>query len=916
MSGLSHLLLTTADRKLYESTIEFYKALGFEPLTHSDSQIYLKLTAKAPAQDLTIKVKLVGDRAVDTLEKNTATIVIASDNLETVASIIQGRHMDFKKEKESYGGFVIKTKDPLGNALEFTDEDFRVKITPDPNLPIDASNKRKIAVLTSGGDSAGMNAAVRAVVRAGIARGCDVFAVYEGYQGLVDGGNLIKKMSWNDVRGFLEVGGTSIGTARCMPFKQRPGRLQAAEHLVSRGIDSIVVCGGDGSLTGADVFRSEWPGLLDELLANKRITEEQHKSHRYLTIVGLVGSIDNDMSSTDITIGAYTSLARICESVDSIASTAISHSRAFVVEVMGRHCGWLALMAAISTGADFVFLPEKPPSDDDWQTAMCDRLTRRRALGKRNTLVIVAEGALDKNLNPIKPEQIKDILSDRMGLDTRVTTLGHVQRGGSPVAYDRYLATVQGVEAVEAVLRATPETPSPMIGMSQNKVTWRPLMKAVELTHAVATAIGNKDFEKATELRDSEFKLDYEAYKATTVVDDPRMKVEAHQKLRVGIIHVGAPAGGMNAATRTAVLYCLNRGHTPVGIFNGFPGLFQGAVQELDWLTVDQWSSRGGSELGTNRSQPDADFGMTAHSLQKHKIDALLMVGGFEAFTALMQLDNNRDKYPMFRIPMVHLPATISNNVPGTDFSLGSDTGLNAIVNACDALVQSASASRRRVFVVEVQGGRTGYLAVMAGLATGATTVYIPEEGITLDRLQRDVKDLVRLYREDDPNHSEGRIILRNEKVSKTYSTDVISEIIKTEGNELFDSRTAVLGHTQQGGTPSPMDRIRASRLAVKCIQFIEQQAFPALDAAHAKGASRPVDIINTPESACVIGIVGTDVLFSPVKSLLGETDMKERKSSKAWWMPMTGLIHLLSIQDSKERASMVLDNLEREVDL
>jgi 6-phosphofructokinase 1 len=132
--------------------------------------------------------------------------------------------------------------------------------------------------------------------------------------------------------------------------------------------------------------------------------------------------------------------------------------------------------------------------------------------------------------------------------------------------------------------------------------------------------------------------------------------------------------------------------------------------------------------------------------------------------------------------------------------------------------------------------------------------------------------------------------------VSKTYSTDVISEIIKTEGNQLFDSRTAVLGHTQQGGTPSPMDRIRASRLAVKCIQFIEQQAFPALDAAHAKGAARPVDIINTPESACVIGIVGTDVLFSPVTSLLGETDMKERKSNKAWWMPMTGLIHLLSI--------------------
>ncbi|KAG2174142.1 hypothetical protein INT43_004162, partial [Umbelopsis isabellina] len=896
MSGLSHILLQTSESSLFEATISFYKSIGFVNASKDNNQVVLNLEAKAPAQNLTLKIKLIDGQAASESSSEGLVMVIATENLESTAQQLQKSNTDYTTEKQSYGLDIIKVKDPLGNALEFTDEDFRVSLSSDPRLLVDASNKKKIAVLTSGGDSAGMNAAVRAVVRTGIARNCDVFAVYEGYQGLVDGGELIKKMAWNDVRGFLGVGGTSIGTARCMAFKERPGRLQAAQNLVSRGIDAIVVCGGDGSLTGADVFRSEWPGLLDELLKQDRISQEQHQHHRSLTIVGLVGSIDNDMSSTDITIGAYTSLARICESVDSIASTAISHSRAFVVEVMGRHCGWLALMAAISTGADFVFLPEKPPSEDDWETAMCERLARRRALGKRNTLVIVAEGALDKNLNAIKPEQIKNVLSDRMGLDTRVTTLGHVQRGGSPVAYDRYLATVQGVEAVEAVLRATPDTPSPMIGMSQNRITWTPLMKAVELTHAVATAIGEKNFERAAELRDSEFKLDYEAYKATTVVDDARMKVKPHQQMRIGIIHVGAPAGGMNAATRTAVLYCLNRGHTPVGIFNGFPGLFQGAVKELDWITVETWSSRGGSELGTNRNQPEEDFGMTAHSLQQHKLDALLMVGGFEAFTALLQLEKNRDKYPTFRIPLVHLPATISNNVPGTDFSLGSDTGLNAIVNACDSLVQSASASRRRVFVVEVQGGRTGYLAVMAGLATGATSVYIPEEGITLDRLQTDVKNLRRLYSEDDPNHSEGRIILRNEKVSKTYTTDVISEIIKTEGNEMFDSRTAILGHTQQGGTPSPMDRIRASRLAVKCIQFIEQHAFPTLDQANEKGRDRPVELSNKPDSASVIGIVGTDVLFSPVRSLLSETDMKERKSNKGWWMPMTNLIHMLSI--------------------
>ncbi|KAG1436969.1 hypothetical protein G6F57_020446 [Rhizopus arrhizus] len=156
------------------------------------------------------------------------------------------------------------------------------------------------------------------------------------------------------------------------------------------------------------------------------------------------------MSSTDITIGAVTSLHRICESVDSIGTTALSHSRAFVIEVMGRHCGWLALAAGIATGADFVFIPERPPPEDNWEETLCAVAHRHRKLGKRKTVVIVAEGALDKHLNPIKADHIKNILSDRLGLDTRVTTLGHTQRGGSPAAFARILATIQSVAAVDA----------------------------------------------------------------------------------------------------------------------------------------------------------------------------------------------------------------------------------------------------------------------------------------------------------------------------------------------------------------------------------------------------------------------------------------------------------------------------------
>ncbi|KAJ1554440.1 6-phosphofructokinase, alpha subunit [Nowakowskiella sp. JEL0078] len=210
------------------------------------------------------------------------------------------------------------------------------------NNPSDLTAAGKnIGILTSGGDSSGMNAAVRAICRVSLQRQCTPFAIYEGYQGLVDGGNMIRKMGWEDVRGILSMGGTNIGTARCLPFRTREGRLSAAENMIKNGIDALVVCGGDGSLTGGDLLRSEWTGLVEELIATERVTEEEAAGLRnHLTIVGLVGSIDNDMAATDITIGAYSSLHRICESLDSLTSTAMSHQRAFVVEVMGRHCGW------------------------------------------------------------------------------------------------------------------------------------------------------------------------------------------------------------------------------------------------------------------------------------------------------------------------------------------------------------------------------------------------------------------------------------------------------------------------------------------------------------------------------------------------------------------------------------------------
>jgi len=180
---------------------------------------------------------------------------------------------------------------------------------------------------------------------------------------------------------------------------------------------------------------------------------------------------------------------------------------------------------------------------------------------------------------------------------------------------------------------------------------------------------------------------------------------------------MGAPAGGMNAATRALARYCIQQGHTPVAVHNGFRGLLDDLVDELSWLGVDAWSARGGSELGTNRFLPSIDIGAVASQFQKYRIDSVVIIGGFEGFHALLQLEEGRMHYPAFHIPMVHLPATISNNVPMTEYSLGSDTSLNALVSACDAIKQSASASRDRVFVIETQGGRCGYIATMGALA-------------------------------------------------------------------------------------------------------------------------------------------------------------------------------------------------------
>lgn len=299
---------------------------------------------------------------------------------------------------------------------------------------------KKIGILTSGGDSPGMNACLRAIVRAAYASNIEPYVIYEGYYGIMH--NMIEKYEKKDVSDILERGGTKIGTARLPEFKELEVQKKAAEILRGMGIDGLVCIGGDGTYTGAQ--------KLTELGIN---------------CVGLPGTIDNDISSTDFTIGFDTALNTIVECIDKIKETSTSHKRCAVVEVMGRYCPDLACYAGLATGAELVLTSLNPMKEED----ILKYMKAEHDSGKRSALVIVAEHLLDVNDLAKKIEQAS-------GYETRATILGHTQRGGNPSAYDRVLAARLGFHAVELLKQGKGGL---CLGIVDNKITSTPILEAL-----------------------------------------------------------------------------------------------------------------------------------------------------------------------------------------------------------------------------------------------------------------------------------------------------------------------------------------------------------------------------------------------------------------------------------------------------
>ena len=303
---------------------------------------------------------------------------------------------------------------------------------------------KRIAVLTSGGDAPGMNAAIRAVVRTGILKGMEVYGVRQGYAGLIAGN--FTPLSAREVGGILQRGGTILGSARSLEFKTKAGQLKAIRSLRQSDIDGLVVIGGNGSQAGSYAL-----SMLD------------------FPVVGVASTIDNDLYGSEITIGVDTALNIALEALDRLKITASSHQRAFLLEVMGRKFGYLALMTAIAGGAEAFVIPEVEP--DPEELAACIEKAYER--GKAHAIIVVAEGAA---YNAVRLMEYFDHHQERLGFEVRATILGHVQRGGNPGAFDRTLASRLGAGAVEALER---EEYGVLVGLNKSEVTTTPLQTVV-----------------------------------------------------------------------------------------------------------------------------------------------------------------------------------------------------------------------------------------------------------------------------------------------------------------------------------------------------------------------------------------------------------------------------------------------------
>ena len=661
---------------------------------------------------------------------------------------------------------------------------------------------KKIALLTSGGDAPGMNAAVRGAARAALNKGWEVYGIKEGYRGLLTGGENIFPLDWVDVSWNFREGGTFLGSARCPELKGEGSQARALKerallNLQKLNISSLVIVGGDGSLTGGYA--------LFKMLQNKEYTNPDLKNMQ-LSIVGIPGSIDNDIAFTDMSIGVDTTLNTIVECIDKLRDTATSHRRVIIVEVMGRRRGYLAVMSGLATGADRVFVREEKINRNELNKLL---LVLRKSFdcGQKAGIIVRAEGA--RFSTSFLKETIDLLLKPER--EVRETVLGHLQRGGNPTVFERTLATRMGVKAIEVLEEAHLEPQ--LVGLRAKNLTSVSLSKSL------------------TKIRTPSFQNDLSpntknAFHLSRMLENP-----PEGKFRgttIALLTDGNNVSGMNMAIRAVARLALNRGIEVKGIKGGFQGLTRGpgSTLKLEWSMLEMKSilRRAGTLLGVSSSgftMNKKTFGTLPQQVKQLGIDGLIVIGNNISYRYAHTLA------PLINLPVVGVPANLNCTMPGTDWVIGMDSTLNDLLAGIDRASDAAHV-KRKIFIIILHGDYCSCLARLVALAGGAEQLLIGGDLLTprgqssfRKQVRQSVTELKKMF---DMGKTFGTLVYSSKYVEETdNSIQHIKQAIDEAGITL--DVTVVPLETSLGGIiPTAFDRILAKRLGEKALETLQKK--------------------------------------------------------------------------------------------
>ena len=447
--------------------------------------------------------------------------------------------------------------------------------------------------------------------------------------------------------------------------------------------------------------------------------------------------------------------------------------------------------------------------------------------------------------------------------DTRITTLGHVQRGGSPSAFDRFQATILGVAAVDALAAAQHGSLSVVVGLQGYSVAEKPLMECVRATQAVEKHLKAKEFDAAFKARGSAFA---EFWQILVAVSGAQQVPHGPQMAQaVAVATVGAPAPGMNHCCRVVVRMLMERGHRVLLVHGGFDGMEQNRFEEAVWMSCSGWAGAGGAFLGTGRKTPNEASAERIHrTLVGLGVRALVVIGGYEAYAGALQLHKACGK----AVAIAVIPATISKNCVGTEVSIGMDKASNNLMVSCDQIKQSCIGYEKRVYVVESIGRSCGFQSLFGAIASGADLVLLPERPPKLQDM--DAVLAVMRHRFTSTTAQIG-LIINSESASDIFTTPFVRRLHETSLKDIkVSAREALLSGLQQGGDPSPMDRIFAGRMALAAVDHISRcLAQPDL----------------TEHEAVACGLVRDERVYTPLSVFERETNHKLRRPRDQPWL-------------------------------